>query len=63
MQDADLVSGWRESPACSSGSGRSSPVAPDLEAALCFTVVVLILPGAGRSLLGLVHQPRRPSSM
>jgi hypothetical protein len=61
MQGADLVSGWRESPACSSGSGRSSPVAPDLEAALCLTVVALALPEAGRTLLGLADQPRRPA--
>jgi len=36
-------------------------VAPDLEAALYFTVVVLILLGAGWSLLGLVYAPRRPA--
>ena len=34
---------------------------PDLEAALYFTVVVLILLGAGWSLLGLVYAPRRPA--
>ncbi len=36
-------------------------LAPDLEAALYFTVVVLILLGAGWSLLGLVYAPRRPA--
>jgi hypothetical protein len=35
-------------------------LAPDLEAALYFTVVVLILLGAGWALLGLVFMPRRP---
>jgi hypothetical protein len=35
-------------------------VAPDLEAALYFTVVVLILLGAGWILLGLVFAQRRP---
>ncbi len=37
-------------------------VAPDLEAALYFTVVVLMLLGAGWSLVGLVYHPRRRSS-
>jgi hypothetical protein len=37
-------------------------VAPDLEAALYFTVVVLILLGAGATLLGLVFSQRRPAS-
>jgi hypothetical protein len=37
-------------------------VAPGLEAALYFTVVVLILLGAGWSLLGLVFAQRRPAS-
>jgi hypothetical protein len=37
-------------------------VAPDLEAALYFTVVVLILLGTGGTLLGLVFEQRRPSS-
>ena len=37
-------------------------VAPDLEAALYFTVVVLILLGAGWTLLGLVFTQRRPAS-
>jgi hypothetical protein len=37
-------------------------VAPDLEAALYFTVVVLILLGAGWTLLGLVFMQRRPAS-
>jgi hypothetical protein len=35
--------------------------APDLEAALYFTYVVLILLGAAWSLLGLVYLPRRPA--
>jgi len=34
-------------------------LAPDLEAALYFTAAVLILLGAGWSLLGLVYMPRR----
>ena len=37
-------------------------VAPDLEAALYFTIVVLILLGAGGTLLGLVFSQRRPAS-
>ena len=37
-------------------------VAPDLEAALYFTVVVLILLGTGATLLGLVFMQRRPTS-
>jgi hypothetical protein len=37
-------------------------LAPDLEAALYFTVVVLILLGAAWSLLGLVYMPRSPAS-
>ena len=37
-------------------------VAPDLEAALYFTYVVLILLGAGSTLLGLVFAQRRPAS-
>jgi len=37
-------------------------VAPDLEAALYFTVVVLILLGAGWTLLGLVFAQRRPAT-
>jgi len=37
-------------------------VAPDLEAALYFTVVVLILLGAGATLLGLVFSQRRPAT-
>jgi hypothetical protein len=37
-------------------------VVPDLEAALYFTVVVLILLGAAWGLLGLVYLPRRPAS-
>ena len=37
-------------------------VAPDLEAALYFTVVVLILLGAGWTLLGLVFMQRRPAT-
>jgi hypothetical protein len=37
-------------------------VTPDLEAALYFTVVVLILLGAGATLLGLVFSQRRPAS-
>jgi hypothetical protein len=37
-------------------------VAPELEAALYFTVVVLILLGAGWALLGLVFAQRRPAS-
>ena len=37
-------------------------VAPDLEAALYFTYVVLILLGAGWSLLGLVLSQRRPAA-
>jgi len=37
-------------------------VAPDLEAALYFTVVVLILVGTGLTLLGLVFTQRRPAS-
>ena len=37
-------------------------LAPDLEAALYFTVVVLILLGAGWILLGLVFAQRRPAS-
>jgi hypothetical protein len=36
-------------------------VAPDLEAALYFTVVVLIMLGAGWSLLGLVYAQRSPA--
>ena len=36
-------------------------LAPDLEAALYFTAVVLILLGAGWGLLGLVYMPRRPA--
>jgi hypothetical protein len=37
-------------------------VAPDLEAAVYFTVVVLILLGAGWTLLGLVFAQRRLAS-
>jgi hypothetical protein len=37
-------------------------VAPDLEAPLYFTYVVLILLGAGWTLLGLVFSQRRPAS-
>jgi hypothetical protein len=37
-------------------------VAPELEAALYFTYVVLILLGAGWALLGLVFAQRRPAS-
>jgi hypothetical protein len=37
-------------------------VAPELEAALSFTVVVLFLLGAGWVLLGLVFEQRRPAS-
>ncbi|MHB8891470.1 MAG: hypothetical protein ACYC65_05430 [Candidatus Limnocylindrales bacterium] len=37
-------------------------VAPELEAALYFTVVVLLLLGAGWILLGLVFAQRRPAS-
>lgn len=37
-------------------------VAPELEAALFFTLVVLILLGAGWTLLGLVFAQRRPAS-
>ena len=37
-------------------------VAPELEAALYFTYVVLILMGAGWSLLYLVYMQRRPAS-
>ena len=37
-------------------------VAPDLEAALYFTVVVLILLGAGWALLELVFAQRRPAT-
>lgn len=37
-------------------------VAPDLEAALYFTVVVLILLGSGVTLLALVFEQRRPAS-
>jgi hypothetical protein len=37
-------------------------VAPDLEAALYFTVVVLILLGTGATLLGLVFMQRGPAS-
>jgi hypothetical protein len=35
---------------------------PELEAALYFTVVVLILLGAGLSLLELVYSRRRPAT-
>jgi len=38
-------------------------VAPDLEAALYFTYVVLILLGAGWTLLGLVFSQRRPAGV
>lgn len=37
-------------------------MAPDLEAALYFTYVVLILLGAGWTLLSLVYMPRRPAT-
>ena len=37
-------------------------VAPDLEAALYFTLVVLILLGAAWLLLELVYAPREPAS-
>ena len=37
-------------------------VAPEIEAALYFTYVVLILLGAGWALLGLVFMQRRPAS-
>jgi L-asparagine transporter-like permease len=36
--------------------------APDLDPALYFAVIVLILVGAGWSLMGLVYQSRRASS-
>ncbi len=37
-------------------------LAPELEAALCFTLVVLLLLGAGWVLLDLVFSQRRPAS-
>ena len=37
-------------------------LAPELEAALYFTVVVLLLLGAGGTLLGLVFAQRRPAA-